>query len=121
MLGDPFDEEQVMQISIVDRQDNLTSETRELAERRLLFALSRFDSKIERVSMVIADVNGPRGGIDKSCSVTVKLRRLPDVRVSSEHTGVEAAIGHAADRVGRAVARAIERDQQHDRRRPELA
>ena len=108
-----------MQISITDRQDNLTSEARELAERRLLFALSRFDSKIERVSMVVADANGPRGGVDKSCRVRVKLRRLEDVSVSSEHAHVEASITLAADRAGRAVARAIERSQQFDRRRPQ--
>lgn len=99
-----------MQISILDRHDNLTEAIRGLAERRLLFALSRFDSKVERVSVVLADVNGPRGGIDKSCSVTVKLRRLDDVHVSSEHADVEAAIRYAAGRIGRAVARAIERE-----------
>lgn len=110
-----------MRISIVDRQGKRTEGIHELANRRLLFALSRFDSKVERVSMVVADVNGPRGGSDKLCEVTVKLRGLPAVRVSSEDSGVEAAIGHAADRTARAVARALERQQRIDRRRPEPA
>lgn len=110
-----------MRISIDDRQGKLTEEAQELADRRLRFALSRFDSRIERLSMVIADVNGPRGGNDKLCTVTVALRGLPDVRVTAEHSSVEAAIGHAADRAGRAVTRAIERQQELDRRRPEPA
>jgi ribosome-associated translation inhibitor RaiA len=120
MLGIPFEQEQPMQISILDRQNLLTPDAKEFAERRLLFALSRFDSRIDRVSLVVADANGPRGGIDKACSVTVKLRSLPEVRVTSEDANVEAGIAHVADRVGRAVARAIERSQQFDRRRPQI-
>ena len=108
-----------MRISIIDRQGNLTSDIRDLAERRLLFALSRFASKIEGVSLVISDWNGPRGGVDKQCSVTVELRRLPAVCVSSEHAELEASIARAADRAGRSVARAVERSRQFDRRRPQ--
>ena len=106
-----------MQISIVDHHASLTPETAELAERRLLFALARFDSKVDRVSLVVGDENGPRGGIDKACSVSVKLHRLPEVRVSSKDADVSASIAHAADRAGRAVSRAIERSQQFDRHR----
>ena len=105
-----------MRISIVGRKEQLAPNTHEFAERRLLFALSRFDSKIDRVSMVIASVDGPRGGAGKSCEVTVKMRRRPEVSVCSVESDVEASIARAAHRAERAVARAIERDQQFDRR-----
>lgn len=107
-----------MQISINDHQDNLTHELREFAERRLRFALSRFTPRIDQVSLMVVDFNGPRGGVDKRCSVTVKLHRAAPIRVSSEDAEIEASIARAADKVGRAVARAIEREQTFDRRRP---
>ncbi len=107
-----------MQISILDRQQNLTPDTHEFAERRLRFALSRFASRIDHVSLVVVDPNGPRGGLDKCCNVTIKIRRLADVRVSSVGENVETSIGRAAEKAGRAVSRAIERYRAFDRRRP---
>jgi hypothetical protein len=110
-----------MQISILDRQGNLPAEVHELAERRLLFALARFDSKINRVTMVLKDVDGPRGEVDKSCQVTVSLRHLAEVRVSHAEANLKSSIARTADRVGRAVARAIEGSQRASRRRTSTA
>ena len=105
-----------MKIAIVDRNSCLTEETRSLAERRMLFALSRFGSKIDRVTLVVEDANGPKGGVDKNCNVSVKLKRLPDIHVASRGTDVAESISLAAVRVGRAVRRVIERSQKFDRR-----
>ena len=92
-----------MQFSIVRRNGSLDDATREFAERRLLFALSRFGSKIDHVSAVIADVNGPRGGLDQSCRVTVGLGRLGTVTVTSIDIEAEPSVARAADRAGRLI------------------
>jgi len=105
-----------MHISIVHRNGTLTDSTREFAERRLLFALSRFAPRVDRVSVVIDDVNGPRGGVDKSCRVQVYLERLGMVTATFTDTELEPALARAADRIGRAVTRTVERNQQIDRR-----
>ncbi|MEM9659976.1 MAG: HPF/RaiA family ribosome-associated protein [Planctomycetota bacterium] len=107
-----------MLIQIVDRNETLDESMREFAKKRLLFALSRFGRRVQRVRAVLSDVNGPKGGVDKSCRVTVKLLRLPDVCVSNEDLDARACFSRAADRVGRAVARTIEREQHFERRRP---
>ena len=105
-----------MQLSIKNRGGKLTDETHEFAERRFRFALSRFAPKIERVSAIIADVNGPRGGRDKSCRVTMKLNRLGTLTVTCDGADLESTFAQAADRAGRAVARVIQRNQRIDRR-----
>lgn len=105
-----------MQLSIIRRKDNLDASTRKFAERRFLFALSRFASRIDHVSVVVDDINGPRGGVDQSCRVSVKLGRLGTVTVTTTDAEVGPTLARAADRVGRAVARRIEKDQQIDRR-----
>ena len=64
-----------MKLSIVDRNRMLSGELRRLLERRLSFALSRFDSRIRKTTVVLEDVNGPRGGMDKSCRIAVVLDR----------------------------------------------
>ena len=85
---------------------------RELADhldRRLHFALSRFSSRIARVTVFLEDVNGPRGGVDKACRIVVRLRRGADVVASVEDVEWVAAIDRATTRVGHSVAREIAR------------
>lgn len=106
-----------MSLSVVDRNDTLTDELRDLLDRRLHYALSRFDSRIRRTTAVVEDANGPRGGVDKLCRVTVKLNRATDVVIREQDADITKCINRAADRVGRAVARAIERSQHKQRRR----
>ncbi len=104
-----------MAISIVDRDHLLSRDLREFAERRLLFALSRFDDRIQRLSVVFADANGPRGDVDKSCRITVKLRRGNELTVTDQDPDVAICLARAAERMGRAVARAIDRTQHFNR------
>jgi putative sigma-54 modulation protein len=107
-------------LSITDRSGLLTTELRQLAERRLLFALSRFGNRIIRVNVVVCDENGPRGGVDKACRITITLRRAADVIVRHRDVDMAACISRVAERAGRAVSRAIERSQSFDNVRPEF-
>jgi len=78
-------------------------------ERRLRFALGRFDNRIDRVSVRLADVNGPRGGTDKRCHISLVLVRGGKVVLEEQNADVVAAIDRAADRLGHAVARRLHR------------
>ncbi len=77
------------------------------AERCLEFALRRFGNRIDRVSVWLVDVNGPRGGVDKCCRIAVRLRPTGSVFVTEAAADGYAAIGRAAGRAGSAVARRI--------------
>ena len=80
-----------------------------LARRRLEFALRRFGARVRSLTVRVADLNGPRGGLDKRCLVTIRLtspRRL--IVVEDTDAEAEVAIGRAADRASRVVARAVE-------------
>ncbi|MCG8449278.1 MAG: HPF/RaiA family ribosome-associated protein [Pirellulales bacterium] len=107
-----------MSLSVVDRNGMLTDELRELLARRLSYALSRFESRIRRKTVVFDDANGPRGGVDKQCRVTVKLDRTGDVVIREQDADISKCITRAAERIGRAVARAIERAQHTYRKKP---
>ncbi len=98
-----------MSLSIIDRGGVLTAELHELVERRLRFALARFDSRIQRVSVMITDEKGPRG-VESNCQITIKLIRGNDVVVGSQDLDPAECIARSADRAGRAVARAMERE-----------
>lgn len=109
-----------MTYSITDRHRLLNSDLRELAERRMLFALSRFDDRINRVDLVISDENGPRGGVDKACRIMVSLKGGADVIVRDKDADMATCLSNVAERTGRAVSRALSKRQSFDRSRPEF-
>lgn len=78
-------------------------------ERRLRFALSRFDGRIQKVLVFLQDQNGPKGGIDKVCRVLVKTRDCGAVVAAVVDSDWMVAVDRATTRIGHAVARHIER------------
>jgi ribosome-associated translation inhibitor RaiA len=80
-----------------------------LVERRLSFALSRFGGRVRAVAVSLVDMNGPRGGIDKKCSMQARLAPRGSVRVEDTDSELPAAVDRAATRLARAVVRALER------------
>jgi putative sigma-54 modulation protein len=78
-------------------------------ERRLQFALARFSGHIQRAQVVLEDQNGPRGGLDKSCRIVVRLREGGDVVAEVADVNWEVAVDRATTRVGHTVARRLAR------------
>lgn len=94
----------------------LTASLREHAERRLRFALARTGEGIRSVTLTLGDINGPRGGCDKTCSVRIARHNRPVLVIGQTAEDMYAAIDRAADRAGRALAREIGRDNRRVRR-----
>jgi putative sigma-54 modulation protein len=105
-----------VKLLVVGQRRGVTEEVHDFITRRLHFALGRFAPQVERVTAQVADVNGPRGGTDKRCRMEVKLRGLGSVSSEAHADDVEEAAALAAERLGRGVARALERRQQTKRR-----
>ncbi|MBA3847867.1 MAG: HPF/RaiA family ribosome-associated protein, partial [Planctomycetes bacterium] len=64
-----------MRITIHHRLSEITEAGALELRRRAAFALGRFATRIEALSLRIRDVNGPRGGVGFSCLARVRLRR----------------------------------------------
>ncbi|MFM7137885.1 MAG: HPF/RaiA family ribosome-associated protein [Planctomycetota bacterium] len=78
-------------------------------ERRLRFALARFSGRIGRVNVFLADQNGPRGGIDKTCRIVVRLRDGGDVVAEVNDVDWEVAVDRATTRIGHSTGRELAR------------
>lgn len=98
-----------MQIDIQARGFRLTEALRTQAERRLRFALGSSSGRVRNVVIRLADENGPRGGVDKRCTIRANLPGGPPVIIEQLEADLYAAIDHASDRVGRAVHRRLGR------------
>lgn len=100
-----------MQISVMGKVFRGDDELREFAERRLCFALGRFGPRVRGVSIRIVDLNGPKGGDDKSCRVVVEVTRLADVVIEERGESIQSVLSRAVERAGRAVGRSIEKER----------
>jgi ribosome-associated translation inhibitor RaiA len=77
--------------------------------RKLGMKLGKFASSIERVSVRVSDVNGPRGGVDQRCRVKVVLSGLPSVMVERRDVDAEVAIDRALRATEESVRRVVRR------------
>ena len=98
----------------------LDLDDRTYIRRKLGMKLGKFASAIERVSVRVEDVNGPRGGVDHACRVKVVLSALPSITYVAQDASLAAAIDRALSGSERAVRRAVGRKRMKgmkDRRR----
>jgi hypothetical protein len=100
-----------MRMMIRDRGVKMTAEAQERIERSVRAALDRFERRIKTVTIGLTDLNGPRGGVDKRCRVEVALEPSRVVFVQEDGQDLVATVHAAADRVGFAVARTLQRDR----------
>lgn len=96
-----------MQIDIKARGFRLTEGLRHQAERRVRFALGAASGRVHSVVMRLTDENGPRGGVDKRCTIQANLPGAPPVIIEQLEADLYVAIDRAADRAGRAVSRRL--------------
>jgi putative sigma-54 modulation protein len=98
-----------MDVKISGRKLKLDAETRAHVERRLDFALGRFDRRIMGITVRLADLNGPRGGVDKLCRIDLKLRPTGALMIEERGADVFAAVDSAVRRLSHALRRKLER------------
>lgn len=98
-----------MKPNIVARGFENAQLLRDYVSHRLGFALGRTGRDLLAVSVRLEDVNGPRGGSDKRCSIELAIPGRPSVFVRALHRSIHAAIDIAAHRAEQALARATAR------------
>ena len=98
-----------MRIELRTRGLGITDALRDHVVRRLDFALRRFGSEIDGVVGRLEDVNGPRGGRDKRCQLTITGPRIGGLSFRAQGDDVYAAVAVLAERGARGAHRERER------------
>ncbi len=103
-----------MSISLTDPAGLLDVDHRLLLERRFLFALSRYESRIIRTEIAFtsdesaSESKSASESIGIQCHVTVELQRASLVSLTEKHSDLTKCISRVADRTSRAVSRSID-------------
>lgn len=99
-------------VSIRTSRVEVDDDRRDAIRRKLGQKLGKFATSIERVTVRIRDVNGPRGGIDHRCQVKVVLSGLPSVVVEEGRATMGAAIDAAISGATLSVSGTLRRRRQ---------
>ena len=97
----------------------LSDDFKVYAERSILFALGRIGEQVSDVDARFSDLNGPRGGADKSCALIISMPFGAMVFVQTVDRSWQAAIDYAIDRASRATIRNLERRKRTESVQPQ--
>lgn len=97
-----------MNVRLIDGKIPTTPGMLQFVNRHVARAAGRFAAGIAEVRVRIADVNGPKGGVDKRCIIIAKLDgRGGTLMVRHRHTNYYGAIAAAAEVLKRRLARGL--------------
>lgn len=96
-----------MKLAIRTRNIELTDELRDRVSRRLQLSLDAFDDHIEDGFVYLMDLNGPKGGVDKLCQITVRARGVGELAIRETGTSLHVALNRAARRMKYRLSEAL--------------
>ncbi|QQR81914.1 MAG: HPF/RaiA family ribosome-associated protein [Deltaproteobacteria bacterium] len=99
-----------MKILMRGKRIHLTEEVKESIHRRIYFSVGRFATWIRDIKIMLTDMNGPRGGVDKSCQVNIRLKPYGEVYMEDQSEDLQTVIYQIFDRLNRALDRKIKRE-----------
>nr|WP_320132140.1 HPF/RaiA family ribosome-associated protein [uncultured Holophaga sp.] len=98
-----------MQIVMKAMGFKLTSALRDFIRERLAGALARRADQIRSVVVRLTDLNGPKGGVDKRCTIQVDLIGQRLQFAEATHPDTYAAIIEASRKANRGLNRQLAR------------
>lgn len=106
-----------MNIRLFDGAIKTTAAQHEYITRRIGAAAARLGQAAGTVAVRLSDLNGPRGGVDKRCTVLVSRPGLATLRIESTAASYYAAIDEAASTLKRSLGRLLDRRKRGTPRR----
>ncbi|MDZ4830354.1 MAG: HPF/RaiA family ribosome-associated protein [Phycisphaerae bacterium] len=98
-----------MDIKIFDGKIKTSDAQHEYIMNKVGSASGRLEGTSCTVEVRLADVNGPKGGLDKTCSIVVTPPGHATLRIEEKAAEYYAAIDAAAATLKNSLARALER------------
>lgn len=98
-----------MEIAVRVRELGWNEKLQSEVERSIEYAVDRHRSRIDRISVYLTDLNGPRGGSDKWCHITAEVRGARPVLIEERGHDILAVVNRAAKRLGYRIGRSIHR------------
>jgi len=101
-----------MQVHFITNEFFLTPSLRDYLSKRIQFAFVALQNRIATVSVRLRDLNGPRGGRDMLCQLSVVIPGRPKLLIKDIQEDMYVAIDCAVKRASYRASRLIERQRE---------
>lgn len=109
-----------MQLVIRATNVPVSDPIREHISRRVLSAAKRFARRLSTITVVLEDINGPRGGVDKTCRIEAGMSNAGEPLIITERSDdLYGAIDLATGKFKQALGRRVERRKPRRRAGPD--
>ncbi len=105
-----------MRLQVRSRKIKVTDEVNNLIADRFSRALARFEDRVRDISVLITDINGPKGGADKLLRIRVLLSGCERVLLTSFGSNLSLMINSSAGRLKERVSSSIAKARHFDAR-----
>lgn len=101
-----------MKVNVRGVHLTLSDSIKQHVQKHLVDPIEHFyDSEAAELEVHLRDNNGPKGGVDKECSVTVRVPHGQSIHITEVAEDIYKAIDLARDRVEKSAKRLVERSQ----------
>jgi len=100
-----------MQIRVETVCDDLNTDARQRVEERVRFVMRRMRAQVMQVHVRLRDINGPRGGVDQSCQITLATDQHGTLVVHAIERQAMGALEVALKRAAGALVRAWQKQR----------
>lgn len=101
-----------MSIDVNWSTSGLDEESKNIVSRQLQYLLGRYRAVAMRVRVRFSDVNGPKGGVDKQCVVSVKLRHTGEITIKGGGMNYLEVFQVSFERLFRSIQRVIAKQRE---------
>ena len=105
-----------MKLELHAKGITMTDNLREFIERKLHYALGRFQDRVHSVKVYLTDINGPRGGEDIQCNIQASLGRAGHITIKETREDPFSAVARASERANQRLASRLQRFRDKRRR-----
>ena len=105
-----------MQLTIYKTNVDATASLLDYIDTKMSSSLERMADHIDDITIRIADLNGPRGGEDKRCTVSVTLASKQTTLIAETDSCMYKAVDKVCSRLKRSIRRRVRRTFQSHRR-----
>ena len=89
---------------------NLTDSLRDYVTQHLVEPLVKFiDDEATEMDIALVDINGPKGGVDQECRVTVRMPGFAGMHVTETSETMYHSIDAARDTLEKMIKRTVEK------------
>ena len=98
-----------MQIIIQSKGVDIDQNIKNFVDNHMRFVFTRYGEYVICIEVMLIDINGPKGGIDKRCRVKLKLGSRATIVIQETQEDLYSAIKLCSARLKRSVERSITR------------